>query len=399
MKGAQAVVIGRNYTSLLNMIRAAGEAGCEVTVIRTVRKFPSGIKRKFSPEAVSKYVKRYEYAIEPDRDGLVNLLLKLFRREKNVVLLPTDDFAASTIDLNQERLKNHFLFPNIHNQTGAVMRLMDKDVQKALARAEGLNVAEGWIAEVKNGEYSIPDGIRYPVFTKPQISINGNKRCMKRCNNREELEAVIKEVASERDCPILIEQYVEIEKEYGVLGFCGPENVVLPSLVDKLEIGHGSHQGVTMIGEVHPMEEYAEIQEQLKLFLKKTGFIGLIDIDLYESNGVLYFNELNLRLGAFGFAAMCAGINLPGMLIDTLLGKEIKNKKTKMDRTIRCISEKVNLDDYSAGYLDYKHYRKNLKSTEYRFIKSKSDPMPYRCFKIKAAKQILKRTVKNARKR
>lgn len=376
------------------MIRSAGEAGCDVTVIRTVRKYPSKVKKYFSPEAVSKYVKRYEYVIEPDREALVRLLTEMFAGEKNVVILPTDDFAASTIDIYQEKLNDIFVFPNMNYEPCAVVRLMDKDLQKKYAREMGLNVAEGWIAEVKDGKYKIPDGIKYPVFTKPQISIQGNKRCMKRCNDLMELEEVIKEVANERDCSILIEEYIEIEKEFGVLGFCGRDEVVLPALVDKLQIGHGAHQGVTLLGEVYPMEKYQEIQEKLKYFLGKTGFVGLVDIDLYESNGTLYFNELNLRLGAFGFAAMCAGINLPGMLIDTLLGNDIKKYKKRMSGKIRCISEKVNLDDYASKHIDYKEYKNNLNTAEYGFINCRSDRKPYLVFKLKEMKQILKRTIK-----
>ena len=39
-KKQKAVVLGRNYASLLGMVRASGKAGCQVTVIRTVRRIP-----------------------------------------------------------------------------------------------------------------------------------------------------------------------------------------------------------------------------------------------------------------------------------------------------------------------------------------------------------------------
>ena len=48
------VVIGRNYTSRLGMIRAAGMAGYDVTVIRTV----NAANREAFDEK-SKYVKAY----------------------------------------------------------------------------------------------------------------------------------------------------------------------------------------------------------------------------------------------------------------------------------------------------------------------------------------------------
>lgn len=389
-----AVVMGRNYTSRLGMIRAAGEAGCDVVVVRTMKRSKK-IRNLRELDSKSKYVKKYLIAYEPEPQYLIDLLNNEFSSvTAPIILLPTDDYTASTIDLYQEQLNDNFLFPNVNHESGAVVHLMDKDIQKGLARASGLNVAEGWVAEIQNGAYTIPDGIRYPVFTKPKVSFSGNKNCMKRCNNQHELEVVLKGVASQRDCPILIEQYIEIEKEYGVLGYCDTQRVVIPCLVDKVEIGSGKHKGVTMIGEVHPMEELGELAERLKRFLSNTGFVGLIDIDLYESNGVIYFSELNLRLGAFGYAAMCAGINMPQMLIETLLGHDFPNVKIKMDHTVRCISEKVCLEDYTDGFVERKIYKKRLKMAEYSFIKSNRDPAPYRYFVLEEGKMLIKRLLK-----
>lgn len=387
----QAVVMGRNYMSLLSMIRAAGEAGCEVTVVRSVSKKRDKIEKWKYIEALSKYVKHYEQVVEPDREGLVSLLLRLFRGEKDVILLPTDDYTVSTIDLYMERLRDNFIFSNINYRPGAIVEMMDKNFQKSLARKVGLKVADGWIVQVENGKYTLPEGIRYPVFPKPQTSFYGNKKCMKKCKNREELEKVLDEVASERNCPMLIEQFIDIDNEYCVQGLSTPNEAVLPIIVKKLDVGHGAHQGVTMIGEIHPLEQYADIQNKLKEYLGLIGFVGMVDFDLNESNGDFYFSEMNLRPGATGYAALCAGVNIPEMLIYTLLGKDISNKNKKVEKVFTCISEKVNIEDYRAGYLTYEEYRNNYKRVDYRFLKSMRDPKPYVCFKLKEIKEMLRK--------
>ena len=93
------IVMGRNYTSLLGMIRAAGMAGCEGTVIRTVKGWNKATDKKKlvggEPiEAASKYVKQH-YFVEQGRDELIQFLLDncIVEGEK-VVLLPVDDFVA-----------------------------------------------------------------------------------------------------------------------------------------------------------------------------------------------------------------------------------------------------------------------------------------------------------------
>ena len=392
--------MGRNYMSLLSMTRSAGAAGYPVYVVKTVKKIPG----KYSPyrwsvDAHSKYVKDCFYVKQNDDKGLIDLLVDRFRSyDGKIVLLPTDDRTVAAIEFYKERLDDRFLFPYASGEQ-SVLELMDKKAQKAFATVAGLPVAQGWTTEVKNGTFEIPEGILYPVFTKPQISFAGNKRFMKRCNNEAELREVLQQIAEQRDCPMLIEQFVEIEKEYGVLAYCNPEEPVVPCLVDKVEIGQGTHKGVTMIGRVLPLEtENRELQEKLKAFLKSTGFVGLVDIDLYESKGVIYFNELNLRFGAFGYAAMCAGINMPQMLIGRLLGRKLTDPKTCMDRPITCLSEKVNLEDYADGYCSISVYRQRMTQAEYAFIRSEDDMRPYRYFKFEEVKQTLKRMLRKGRK-
>ena len=166
----KAVVLGRNYASLLNMIRAAGVAGCEVVVVKSLKSLAYA-RKKTNLEVKSKYVVKYIYTIEPDREGLIELLNKEFSNEKEkVILLPTDDYMASTIDMYQEQLKDRFLYPHINHKPGEVIKLMDKYVQKELAKQAGLNVVQGWKIDIVNGQYEIPKDIIYPCFTKPEIS-------------------------------------------------------------------------------------------------------------------------------------------------------------------------------------------------------------------------------------
>lgn len=396
----QAVVLGRNYSSLLGMIRAAGKAGCEVTVVRTVYKIPSKRSLKTllmgaSIESKSKYVKKHMYAIEPDREGLIDILLKEFSNEKEkVILLPTDDFVASTIDLYQDKLNEKFLLPNINHTAGAVVKLMDKGVQKDLAIKSGLNVAKGWIIKIENGKYQIPSEIEYPCFTKPEISFLGNKRCMRRCNNLNELKTVIDDVAKKADCPILVEQYIEIEKEYGVLGFCDGKTAYMPALVYKMATGDGAHRGVTLLGKVLPLIQYPDIKDKLGKMIEETSFVGLFDIDLYEMNGKTYFNELNLRFGAFGYSIMCSGINLPEMFIKKLIGEEYDVNFNNMKRDIICLNDKVNLEDYTDGYISWDRYQDIISSADFRFILSNEDNDPEQAYKRMEYLCKIKRFVK-----
>lgn len=381
------IVIGRNYTSRLGMIRAVGMAGYDVTVIKTNGKNSKDI------DAYSKYVKEYLYAREPDRKKLLEVLMSLKSDNGKSIIIPVDDYAASTIDDNIDILKAYFLFPNVNMASGAINRLMDKEYQKDLARKAGLNVAEGWTIEVKNGKYELPKDIKYPCFPKPQISFMGNKRCMKRCNTEQELKTVLDGVAAVRNCPILIEQYIEIEKEYATLGFCDGTHMITPAVIHLLDQGNGGHRGVAKIGKLLPSEAFLTFFHQLEEFFRGLNFVGLFDVDMYESKGIIYFNELNLRFGASGYAITHQGINLPEMMINKLLDSKIESTcDSKIAGTF--VNEKVNFEDYLAGYYGWREYKRINGLADFRFLDSHDDPIPYKVFLRKSVWKIFKRIVK-----
>lgn len=370
------VVIGRNYTSRLGMIRAVGRAGYDVIVIKT-----NGTPNSKDIDAYSKYVKAYLYAKEPDREELIKVILSLKSKKEKKILVPVDDYAASTIDDNIDLLKTDFLFPNILMKQGAINRLMDKKIQKELAQKKGLNVAEGWCVDIKNCTYSLPTDIVYPVFPKPQISFKGNKRCMKKCNNETELRRLLDDVARQRNCPMLLEQYIRIDKEYAILGVSNGYDVVMPATIQMLESGKGAHRGVTLQGKIINSNAHLDFINKLKEFIRDSHFIGLFDIDFYESNGTLYFNELNLRFGASGYAITSSGINLPLLFIDYIQGgKWADNDKRPNDSEFIFVNEKVAYDDYYNGYLSKKEYNKLISQADIRFIKSTDDSKPYEVF-------------------
>ena len=372
------VVIGRNYTSRLGMIRAVGMAGYDVTVIRT-----HGLPSTKEIDGYSKYVKEYLFAKEPNRDELISLLLTLKSSYEKTIIIPVDDYAASTIDEHVDLLKSDFLFPSIKLEQGAVNRLMDKNLQKQLARQTGLSVSEGWVVDIKNHSYTLPSDIVYPVFPKPQISFRGNKRCMRKCSNELALRSVLNEVACQRDCPMLLERYIEIDKEYALLGVSNGEDVVIPAMIQMLESGKGPHHGVTLRGRILPSHTQEGFINQLKQFVQKLHFKGLFDIDVYESGGVFYFNELNLRFGASGYAITASGINLPKFFLDSLKGVRWNLADLSVKETY-FVNEKVAYDDYFNGYLSLADYKKRVSQSDIKFIESAEDNGPFKEFKLRS---------------
>lgn len=386
------VVMGRNYTSRLGMIRAAGMIGCEVHVIKTQNR--TNVKDKI--DSYSKYVKSFYTIDESNEKALIKLLHQKFSYSgEKTVLLPTDDPTASIIDRHQEELKEHFLFPHINHKPGAVIRFMDKGLQKELAKAAGLPVAQGWTVDFDGQRYVVPAGVVFPCFVKPQVSLKGAKKFMKKCNTREELEAYLREIATAQTgkneyCSLLLEQFINIEKEYDVPGFAYNQKVIIPAFIEKGLV----HKGVTGTGTLRNSNEFSKTKTLLQELIKKLHFIGLIDVEFYESKGRVYFNELNMRFGASGFAMTGSGINLPAMLINTLIeGKHSDKKETITLKNRTFASEKVCFQEYTSNVISWEQLWKLIDGADFNFIRVEDDPKPFKEFKRQANIKRLKKQI------
>lgn len=387
-----AVVLGRNYTSRLGMIRAVGQAGYPVVVVKT-DKHKETCTQKNKIDAASKYVVKYFCFKEPDDAEIIDFLQKKFQNETlPPVLLPTDDYTASLIDSHIDVLRGKFLYPSIQDKQGEVVRYMDKALQKELAKAAGLNVVEAWTATWNGQAYDVPEGITFPCFLKPEISFQGSKHIMKKCGSREELEITLRSITKDNG-PLMLEQFVDIEKEYDIPGLSINGNVVIPGIIEKGMI----FLGVTGTGRMLDIREFGDLKQTITEFVRSIGVDALIDLELYQSGDKLYFNELNLRFGASGFSMMGSGVNLPAMLVEYLIHNTVDgNYHFAANKTFA--SEKVCFQKYSVGQISWKEYRETLSESDFLFVQNPNDPKPGSCLNkdifVKKTKKFAKRLLK-----
>lgn len=182
---------------------------------------------------------------------------------------------------------------------------------------------------------------------------------------------------------MLVEDFMEIEKEYAILGLSTKDGVIAPGFFVAEVGGHDAHRGVAMMGRILPTSEAQQLIDDISKFVASLQFDGLFDVDLIMTpDGKLYFTELNLRYGASGYAVTLCGANLPGMFADYMLkGKPIDQNCKITDPGKTFISEKIMLDEYMNGYLTKAEMKKHMKNADIHFILDSEDPAAYRHFK------------------
>lgn len=393
------VVIGHGYTSRLGVIRALGRVGYEVVVIvMTTYKKDGSLNTEKPIDCYSKYVSKVYYC-PSDRETLIKLLLeKCIDQDQKVVLFTDSDFSEAAVDLNQERLKDHFLFPHINHEQGAVVAWMDKFKQKTVAREVGLNVADGWVIDVRGGTYTIPSELRYPCFPKPLATLKGGKRGLRRCNNEQELREVIAVLSKTNPTiSILVEEFKKIDVEQALLGFTDGKNVIIPGIIKTKLLAHGGHFGVAIQGEILPVTGYEELIEKFKSIVLRIGFVGIFDIDFYQSEKEIYFCEINFRYGGSGYAYTAMGVNFPVMLVKTLLGESISEMERTIAQKAVFVNERMCIDDWYSGYVSTKDYKRILNASDIRFVYDKEDKSPQyqleKLFRIRYFKRMVRKLI------
>ena len=380
------LVAGRNYCSNLCLARAFGQAGFDVEVLRIFQVRPSkkNLLRFLKPDAYSKYVKAYHVCLSRKKSRLiVNKLISIADRNRKMLLIPADDLVANITDEYLEKLLEYYVIPNVNKTPNAINRLMSKEAQKDLAEEAGLPIINSCVIKTDKGQFDIPDTIKYPCFIKPNISKNGLKSKMRRCDSEEELREVLTDYSQKVDIEMLVQDFVEIGKEYSILGVSTKDGVVGPGFFGAEEGGHDSRRGVALTGKVVPTSRNQELIDDIIKFIETMNFEGLYDIDLIETkDGTMYFVEMNMRFGGSGYAITASGCNLPGMFAEyMLMGKPIDMNIKLENPGKQFVSEKIMIEEYVGGYLTRKQMNNLMDKSDIHFIMDKEDPKPYRHFK------------------
>ncbi|MBR5736508.1 MAG: ATP-grasp domain-containing protein [Bacteroidales bacterium] len=394
------VIIGQGFTGRLSIVRSVAELECDVTlIVLTHRDKASGCLIEDKPiDAYSKYVNRTIYCETYNAEMLVEILLtKCVNPNQKSFIFPDNDFSAAAIDNSLDLLKEHFYCPNINDEQGAIAEWMNKVRQKKLAQEVGLNVAKTNVIEIDEGIYIIPDKIEYPCFVKPLASIIGGKYGLKKCNNKEELDRHLKRLPTlnerYRNIKLLVEDFKTIDKEFAVLGFSDGKQVVVPGVIQILHLAHGTHFGVAVQGKISTVDDICLIEKFSEL-IKRIGFVGIFDIDYYESDGIIYFGEINMRFGGSGYAYTKTGVNLPALMIKSFLGQTIEGINCAVTQTATFFNERMAIDDWYNGYLSTKDYYRLRNTSQIRFIEDENDPQPQKVFVKEFRKKLIRKTIK-----
>ena len=271
---------------------------------------------------------------------------------------------------------------------------MDKERQKKLARIIGLTAPHTTKLHITSGKVPNLSNIDYPCFTKALTTKGGGKQWFRRCVNEEELSNALASFSRTGDADVLVEGYVDIEREFAVVGLTDGETVIIPGVIQFIE-NCQRHLGIARKGKILTIDGFEKLIELFKEYVKETHFVGLFDIDFLYSKGEFFFCEMNFRYGGSGYAYTKSGINLPAMFVEMMSGGlNLHNADVAIREEKTYVNERMLLDDLTARNISIRDFNHSMNTADIRFVPDSLDKEPERLFRRLVIREKIKYILK-----
>lgn len=356
------IIIGSDHANTLGQIRCLGEKGIKPIVVITEKKPFLITKSKYLGELhqVNSIAETPRYVAEHWGNEPIKPFLYTDR----------DDFMCA-IDDCYDLLDGRFYFWNA-GEKGRIRQLINKEEQMKLARECGLNVIP--TEQVKKGE--LPKTLDYPIFTKATDSLNPwwKANCFV-CQNESELLDAYQHMGID---DILLQKYIKKKDEKPIEGISIDGGREVKLLVQKSSIrfapnSFGTYSQITAFDDM-------ELENKVRNLMKKAKFTGIFEIEfIVDSQGVMYFMEINFRNTMFNHAYADFGVNIPYIFAkSSLVGEIVQIAPPQCRREFLVMNETEDLKfSVIQGQTSFWKWLKDFRRTDTYLYLDKRDMRPF----------------------
>lgn len=249
----------------------------------------------------------YEIVPRITEPGYVERILEICRRRQITGVLSLIDPELSLLAANKERFLE-IGTTSVVPDAEAVELCFDKYAMYEKLTELGFATGKCFPDREAFFEAAEAGTIGYPVFVKPvcgSASISISK-----APDRETVEFLCS-----REEDLMIQEFMD-GQEYGADVYIDllSGEVVSIFVKKKLKMRAGETDKAVSVKD-------EALFSLLCDFVKKMGFRGIIDIDLFEIGGKWYISEVNPRFGGGYPHAYACGVNVPELIINNLEGR------------------------------------------------------------------------------
>lgn len=306
------IIFGDDCVNSLGLVQSLGREGVETIAVLKCRR--------------STLVKASKYAGEiiciADYSEAIDMLLSRFQKENNVLIIPSGDGPALTLEKYKDCLSKNFIFEGIIKK-GTLSHYMRKDNQIALAKKHGFNIPVS--IKIKRGDI-IADNIPLPCIIKPLISCEGDKRDIRILDKIEDVRNHINHNLQFTE-EVIIQQFIEKDYEYDMMGCSFTNGEVYIPLSDRMVKFNHKLAETSTVSYIEPLDPEIQLEvDKIERLMKDIGFVGLFSVEFMHNkkDNKIYFTEINFRNDGENSFIVHGGVNLPYLHYCDMMGHPLK---------------------------------------------------------------------------
>lgn len=288
-------------------------AGTRNKVVQYFKKSLEGIGRVIATDCSELAPAIHEadkYYIVPriDAPDYLEIILDICKKESVKGVLSLIDPELSLIAEQKQKFLELGCTP-IVSDAKQVELCFDKFKMFEFLQDNGFNTAKSY-QDLKLFEQDLEsEDITFPVFVKPvkgSASININK-----VNSLREVELLFDLYED-----LMIQEFMN-GTEYGADVYIDMISGEIISIFtkEKIKMRAGETDKAVSVKD-------DRLFDVIQRFVKKAGFRGMIDIDLFKIKGEYYISEVNPRFGGGYPHAYACGVNTPQLIVNNLSGNK-----------------------------------------------------------------------------
>lgn len=250
-----------------------------------------------------------KYFIVPriDEEDYLEVILSICKENNIKAVLSLIDPELNLLAAHKQDFLDIGTMPIISDYGAVEMSFNKYEMYKFLIENE-FRTPKSYIDNVEFYKDVQAGEISFPVFVKPvrgSASININK-----VTSKEEVELLFARYDN-----LIFQEFMD-GIEYGA-------DVYIDMITGEIVAIFTKEKIMMRAGETDKSVSVKDekLFELIKRFVKKAGFKGIIDIDIFKVNGEYYISEVNPRFGGGYPHAYECGVNVPRMIINNIAGK------------------------------------------------------------------------------
>lgn len=360
----KAVIIGGDHHNGLNLARILGRNGIEVhTVIISESKHSFVNKSKFVKSGI---IISNEYA------GLDYIKERFLNKKEKTIIIPYSDGVALALDKRLNEFSKDFIIPSIKGKPGKIVEFMDKGIQNKFASENDIKMANSLVTNLNTIDRA---QLTYPCIVKPLTSAYGIKSDIGICNNYQDFEMIRDNLLSHNCCDVIIQDFLNISYEIVIVAAFYRNGLSYDFAAYKVIRSWPKNKGTSSYAELITNTKILKQCEVILNKLNRIGYAGLADIELFNVNDEIYFNEVNWRNSGSGFRGLSNKYDYAAWWCFDAI--DITYKKEYVPKNKYSMVEYTDIRHVIKGNISLNQWLVDRKKTSSFSLKYKKDMKPY----------------------